>query len=56
MPLYACLALLGIVVACSRNPVLGDWEIDPDANDRGVLLAVEATELQTLSFESDGIA
>jgi hypothetical protein len=55
-PLFACLALLGIALACSRNPVLGDWEIDPDDNARGVLLAVEATELQTLRFEADGIA
>ena len=56
MPRYACLALLGVMAACSRNPVLGDWEIDTDDNARSVLLAVETTELQTLRFESDSIA
>lgn len=54
--LYTCLALLAVMAACSRNPVLGDWEIDPDDNKQSVLLAVEATELETLSFESDAIA
>lgn len=53
---YACLALLGVAVACSRNPVLGDWEIDRDDNASSVLLAVDTTELQTLSFENDSIA
>ena len=52
----ACLALLILVVACGRNPVLGAWEIDPGENDRGVLLAVEAAELQSLQFSGDSIA
>jgi hypothetical protein len=47
------LALAG----CGRsNPVLGEWEIDRQENDRGTLLAVEATGLETLSFDGDGAA
>lgn len=49
-------SLLATSVACGRNPVLGDWEIDRDDNARGVLLAVDAAELQTLDFESASIA
>ena len=40
---------------CGRsNPVLGDWEIDRQENERGTLLAVETTGLETLSFDGDG--
>ncbi len=53
---WAWLAIALLAAACQRNPVLGDWEIDPDDNARGVLLAVEATELETLAFESEAIA
>jgi hypothetical protein len=49
------LAAALLAAACSRNPVLGDWEIDPDDNAQGVLMAVEATELETLSFAGDSI-
>jgi hypothetical protein len=44
------------LAACGRNPVLGDWEIDPDDNTRRALLAVEAAEMETLRFESASIA
>ena len=44
------------LAACGRNPVLGDWEIDRDDNTRGALLAVEATQLETLRFEAASIA
>jgi hypothetical protein len=53
--LRAGLALALCALACSRNPVLGDWEIDPDENTQGVLLAAEAAELTTLRFESDAV-
>jgi len=50
------LALVLFAAACGRNPVLGDWEVDRDDNDRGVLLAVDAGELATLRFERGAIA
>jgi hypothetical protein len=55
--LVGWLAVAVLAAACGpSNPVLGDWEIDRDDNRRGVLLAVEAAELETLSFESEAIA
>jgi hypothetical protein len=42
--------------ACGRNPVLGDWEIDRAESSRGAVLAAEAADLATLSFERDAIA
>jgi hypothetical protein len=54
--LLAGVAAVLLVSACGRNPVLGDWEVDPDDNARGVLLAVEAAELETLSFGGSSIA
>jgi hypothetical protein len=51
------LLLAGVwLAACSRNPVLGDWEIDRDDNTRGALLAVEVAEMETLRFEADAVA
>jgi hypothetical protein len=41
--------------ACGRNPVLGDWEIDPSASSRGAVLAAEAADLGSLSLESGAI-
>ena len=52
---WAWLAVALLALACGRNPVLGDWEIDRDDNDWGVLLAVEAAEIETLQFEGDAI-
>jgi hypothetical protein len=49
------LAAALLVIACGRNPVLGDWEIDRDDNRQGVLLAADAAELATLRFEGDSI-
>jgi len=54
--LAAALLVVVAVAWSPRNPVLGDWEIDRDDNTRGVLLAVEATDLTTLRFESAAIA
>jgi hypothetical protein len=43
------------LAACGRsNPVLGDWEIDRQENDRGALLAVRVAELEKLSFDRGG--
>jgi hypothetical protein len=47
------LALLG--GACGRNPVLGDWEIDPSASSRRAVLAAEAADLGRLSLRGDAI-
>ena len=52
----AGLAAALLALACSRNPVIGEWEIDPDQNTRGVLLAVEAAEMKSLTFSSDAVA
>jgi hypothetical protein len=41
--------------ACGRNPLLGDWELDRSETSRGTVLAVEATDLAELRFESDAI-
>jgi hypothetical protein len=56
--LLALIAPLVLTAACSRDsaPLLGDWEIDPSLNDRGVLLAVEAAEMGTLRFERSSIS
>ena len=55
--LLGWLAVGLFAAACgASNPVLGDWEIDRDDNRRGVLLAVEAADLETLSFEREAIA
>jgi len=46
---------LSALAACSpSNPVLGDWEVDPQETSSGALLAVEATQLEHLSFAGDG--
>ena len=52
--LALALALLALAACGSSNPVLGDWEIDRQENERGTLLAVETTGLETLSFDGDG--
>ena len=41
--------------ACGRNPLLGDWELDRGETPRGAVLAAEATDLATLSFEGDAV-
>jgi hypothetical protein len=47
-------AALG-VAACGRNPLLGEWELDRDETPLGAVIAVEATDLATLRFESDAL-
>jgi hypothetical protein len=45
------------LAGCGRsNPVLGEWEIDRQDNERGAVLAVEAADLETLSLDGDGAA
>jgi hypothetical protein len=52
----ACLLAAALAAAaCGRNPILGDWEVDRDETTRGAVLAVEATDLVTLSFEADAV-
>ena len=41
--------------ACGRNPILGAWELDRDETPLGTVLAVDATDLATLRFESDAL-
>ncbi len=52
----AVLALgLAAIAACgASNPVLGDWELDREETARGAVFAVEATELERLSFTREG--
>jgi hypothetical protein len=49
------LALALLVAGCSRNPVLGDWEIDRTQSSRGAVAAAEAAELAALSLRGDAI-
>lgn len=42
--------------ACGRNPVLGQWEIDPAENPRSAVLAADAAEMAELTFRRDVIA
>lgn len=46
----ALVAALLAVAGCSRNPVLGDWELDPGETQSGAVLAVQAAQLEHLSF------
>jgi hypothetical protein len=55
-PLLAAGAALALAAAaCGRNPILGDWEIDRAESSRRAVLAAEAADLATLSFESGAI-
>jgi hypothetical protein len=49
------LAVALLFSACGGNPILGDWEVDRDDNPRSVLLAVDATDLDTLGFSEDAV-
>jgi hypothetical protein len=53
VPAFA-LALALLCAGCSRNPVLGDWELDRSETSQGVVLAVQAAGLETLSFDRGG--
>jgi hypothetical protein len=35
--------------------VLGDWELDRSETERGAVLAAQAAELETLSFDRSGV-
>jgi hypothetical protein len=43
------------VLACSRNPVLGEWELDRGASSRGAVLAADAADLAALSLRGDAL-
>ena len=49
------LAAAFVAAACGRNPLLGAWELDRGETSRGAVLAVDATDLATLTFEGDAI-
>ena len=50
-PLFLLLLLSG----CGRsNPVLGDWEVDRSETELGAVLAIQAAELEKLSFDRGG--
>jgi hypothetical protein len=49
------LAIALLALACSRNPVLGEWDLDRGASSRGAVLAAEATDLAALSLRGDAI-
>ena len=48
------LVLVLLCAGCSRNPVLGDWELDRSETGMGAVLAVQAAGLETLSFDRGG--
>lgn len=52
--LALAIGLLALAGCGRSNPVLGDWEIDRQENERGAVLAVQAAGLETLSFDGDG--
>jgi hypothetical protein len=51
----AITAFFALSAACGRsNPALGEWEVDRQATPRGALLAVQASELESLTFDRSG--
>ena len=47
---------LALLAGCGRsNPVLGDWEVDRSETGRGAVLAIQAANLETLSFDHSGV-
>jgi hypothetical protein len=56
--LVAVAAVVAAATACGggdRNPVLGDWALDRDATASGAVLAVESTDLASLTLREDAI-
>jgi hypothetical protein len=49
------MALLALAACGPSNPVLGDWEVDAQETSSGALVAVEATELERLSFTNAAV-
>src|SRR4029453_9477984 len=53
---FALLVAAIALSACGRsNPVLGDWELDRSGTEHGALLAVQAAELERLTFARDAV-
>jgi hypothetical protein len=52
----ALAAVLLVVVGCSRNPVLGEWELDTGETDAGTVLAVQAAKMEKLSFTRGSVS
>jgi hypothetical protein len=58
-PALACAlaaAALVALAACSRNPVLGEWELDAGETDAGTVLAVQAAKMERLTFTRSGVS
>ena len=55
--LLACGLAVALIIlaACSRNPVLGEWELDAGETDAGAVLAVQAAGMERLSFTRSGV-
>jgi len=48
---------LSALAGCGRsNPVLGDWELDRSATEAGAVLAVQATQMEHLTFTRNGVS
>lgn len=50
----ALVVALFALASCSRNPVLGDWELDRSETGLGAVIAAQAAGLETLSFDRGG--
>jgi hypothetical protein len=57
--LLAVVATVAVATAAcggrERNPVLGDWKLDRSATGTSAVLAVDATDLATLTLREDAI-
>lgn len=42
--------------ACSRNPVLGEWELDTSETDEAAVLAVRVAKMDRLTFTGSGVS
>jgi hypothetical protein len=48
-------AALLVLSGCGRsNPVLGDWEVDRSETAMGAVLAIQAAQMEKLSFDRGG--
>jgi hypothetical protein len=53
--LAALAVALCLLAGCSRNPVLGDWELDRGQTEMGAMLAAQAAGLEQLRFERGAV-